>query len=59
MRRVLPYDLLVHDVRIFSRFFTQLLYPHTKREGNKVAYILSRYVVSGSECVVWMEDVLS
>ena len=43
----------------FSRFFTQLLYSHTKKECNKVAHSLTRYVITSSECVVWMEDVLS
>ena len=54
-----PYDLLVQDARIFSRFFTQLLYLHAKREGNKVTHSLTRYVITSLECVVWIEDVLS
>ena len=58
-RSLAPYDLLVQDARIFSRFFTQLLYPHAKREGNKAGHSLTRYVIISSECVVWMEDFLS
>ena len=58
-RSLAPYDLLVQDARIFSRFFTQLLYSHTKKECNKVAHSLTRYVITSLECVVWMEDVLS
>ena len=42
-RSLAPYNLLVQDARIFSRFFTQLLYSHTKREYNKVAHSLTRY----------------
>nr|POF14580.1 hypothetical protein CFP56_74882 [Quercus suber] len=41
-RSLTPYDLLVQDARIFSRFFTQLLYSHSKKECNKVAHSLTR-----------------
>ena len=54
-----PYDLLVQDARIFSRFFTQLLYSHTKKKCNKVAHSLTRYVITSLECVMWTEDVPS
>ena len=54
-----PYDLLVQDARIFSRFFTQLLYSHTKKKCNKVAHSLTRNIITSLECVVWTEDVPS
>ena len=58
-RSLAPYNLLVQDARIFSRFFTQLLYLHAKRKGNKVTHSLTRYVITSLECVVWIEDVLT
>ena len=44
-RSLAPYDLLV-----------QLLYPHAKREDNKVAHSLTRYVITSLECVVWISS---
>ena len=58
-RSLAPYDLWVQDARIFSRFFTQLLYLHAKRKGNKVTHSLTRYVITSLEYVVWIEDVLT
>ena len=52
-----PVGLLLEDVRMLSLSFQQLLYSHTKREGNSVAHNLARYANSIPEFLVWMEDV--
>ena len=49
--------LLIDDIRLATRFFSQLHYSHVKREGNKVAHSLARHVLCISNFVVWMEDV--
>ena len=41
-----PYGLMVNDAKVLSRNFDKLLYSHTMREGNFVAYSLTRYVIS-------------
>ena len=41
-----PTGLLLEDVRMLSQSFQKLLYSHTKREGNSVAYSLARYANS-------------
>ena len=53
-----PYGLLVNDAKVHSRNFDQLLYSHTRREGNFVAHSLARYVINIPDYLVWMEDVL-
>ena len=52
-----PTGLLLEDVRFFSQSFEELLYSHTEREGNFVAYSLARYANSIPEFLVWMEDI--
>ena len=52
-----PTSLLIEDVRILSQNFDQLLYSHTKREGNSMAYSLTRYAIGIPDFLVWMEDV--
>ena len=52
-----PIGLLLEDVRRLSLSFQQLLYSHTKREGNSVAHNLARYANSIPDFLVWMEDV--
>ena len=42
---------------MLSQSFQKLLYSHTKREGNSVAYSLARYANSIPDFLVWMEDV--
>ena len=37
--------------------FLQLYYPHVKKEGNKVAYSLSKHALHFSDFNMWMEDV--
>lgn len=41
------YGLLVDDVKVLSKNFTQLLYPHTKGGGNSVAHSRSLSVDRG------------
>ena len=52
-----PVGLLLEDVRKLSLSFQQLLYSHTKREGNSVTHNLARYANSIPDFLVWMEDV--
>ena len=40
-----PTGLLVEDVKVLSQRFDQLLYSHTKREGNFVAHSLAKYAI--------------
>ena len=42
---------------MLSLNFQKLLYSHTKRGGNSVAYSLARYANSIPDFLVWMEDV--
>ena len=49
--------LLIDDIRLATRFFSQLHYSHVKRKGNKVAHNLAKHVLCISNFVVWMEDV--
>ena len=42
---------------MLSQSFQKLLYSHTKREGNFVAYSLARYANSIPDFLVWMEDI--
>ena len=56
---LVPYGLLLEDVRILSQHFDELRYSHTKREGNCLAYSLARYAVDILDFLVWIEDVPS
>ena len=47
----------IEDSKIFSNNFSQLLYSHTRKECNKVAHSLARYVIDIPNFLVWMEDV--
>ena len=40
-----PTGLLLEDVTALSQNFDELLYSHTKREGNQVAHNLVRYAM--------------
>ena len=44
-----PTGLLVKDVKKLSQNFEQLLYSHTKREGNSVTHGLARYAIGISD----------
>ena len=50
------YGSLLDDVHRCSCFFNELRYSHVKREGNKVAHNLARYVSCILDFVMWMED---
>lgn len=50
------YGLLVQDAYVFARNFSKLSYPHTKKDGNKVAHNLVKLAANFSDCVVWMKD---
>ena len=56
---LVPYGLLLEDVRILSQQFDELRYSHTKREDNSLAHSLARYAVGILDFLVWMEDVPS
>ena len=56
---LVPYELLLEDVRILSQQFDELRYSNTKREDNSLAHSLARYVVGILDFLVWMEDVPS
>ena len=53
-----PLGLLLEDVTRFSQNFDILLYSHTKRDDNAVAYSLAKYALSILDFSAWMEDVL-
>ena len=44
------FNPLIHDAKVLSRSFNELLYSHAKRDGNKLAYCLVRYSVNVSDC---------
>ena len=53
-----PTGLLIEDVKILSQRFDQLLYSHTKRDGNQVAHSLAKYAICIPDFFfLWMEDV--
>ena len=52
-----PTGLLIEDVKVLSQRFDQLLYSHTKRDGNQVAHSLAKYAIRIPNFFVWMEDV--
>ena len=50
------YGPLIEDVKFSSRCFSQLLYSHVRREGNKIAHSLARHAIN-VYLTVWMEDI--
>ena len=56
---LVPYGLLLEDAKFLSKQFDELLYSHTKREGNRLAHSQARYAVGIPDFLVRMEDVLS
>ena len=54
-----PAGLLVEGVKVLAQNFEQLLYSHTKREGNVIAHSLVRHAISILGLLVWIKDVLS
>ncbi|XP_075651804.1 uncharacterized protein LOC142622240 [Castanea sativa] len=53
---LVPYGLLLEDAKFFSQQFDELLYFHTKREGNNLAHSLAKYAIGILDFLVWMED---
>lgn len=51
------FGLLVMVANVCATSYSRLAYSHTRREGNKVAHILTMLSVSISNYVTWMEDV--
>ena len=58
-RSLVLLGLLVEDAKNLSQKFDELLYSHTKREGNTLAHSLARYVIDILDFLLWMEDVPS
>ncbi|XP_075665644.1 uncharacterized protein LOC142635355 [Castanea sativa] len=56
---LVPYGLLLEDAKFLSEHFDELLYSHTKREGNNLAHSLARYAIGIPDFLVWMDDVPS
>ena len=52
-----PAGLLVEGVKVLAQNFEQLLYSHTKREGNVVAHSLAIHAIDILGLLVWIEDV--
>ena len=48
---------LIQDAILFSNSYSELLYSHCRREGNRLAHSLARYSINVSNYVVWMEEV--
>lgn len=42
---LVPCRLLLEDAKILSKQFDELLYSHTKKEGNSLAHYLARYAI--------------
>ena len=49
---LVPFDHLIQDARFFVICFSQLLYSHTRREGNKVAHNLARFFKNITDFIV-------
>ena len=47
-----PLGVLIKDAKDLFLSFDQLLYSHTKREGNVVAHSLARYAIDISDFLV-------
>ena len=45
-RNMTSYGVLIQDAKVFSGFYSKLLYSLTKREGNKIVHSLVRLVVN-------------
>ena len=58
-QNLLPWGLLVEDVKEYGTKFRRVLYSHVKRNGNSVAYNLAKHALCISDFQVWMEDVPS
>ena len=58
-QNLLPWGLLVEDVKEYGKKFKRVLYSHVKRNGNSIAHNLAKYALRISDFQVWMEYVPS
>ena len=58
-QNLLPWGLLVEDVKEYGKKFRRVSYSHVKRNGNSVAHNLAKYALCIPDFQVWMEDVPS
>ena len=58
-QNLLPWGLLVEDVKEYGKKFKRVLYSHVKRNGNSIAHNLAKYALRIPDFQVWMEDVPS
>ena len=48
---------LIQDATIFSASYTKLLYSHCRRDDNKLAHNLARFLIHVPNYLAWMEEV--
>ena len=48
---------LIQDASIFSALYTKLLYSHCRRDDNKLAHNLARFLIHVPNYSAWMEEV--
>ena len=46
---------LIQDAIIFSGLYTKFLYSHCRRDGNKLAHSLARYLIHVPNYAAWIE----
>ena len=56
-RLPVPLGLLIEDANQLSQCFDELLYSHTKRDCNTLAYSLVRYAPGIPDFLIWMDNV--
>ena len=48
---------LIQDATIFSASYTKLLYSHCRRDDNKLAHSLAKFLIHVPNYLAWMEEV--
>ena len=48
---------LIQDATIFSALYTKLMYSHCRRDDNKLAHSLARFLIHVPNYSAWMEEV--
>ena len=48
---------IVRDIKIASATFSEVIFCHTRRQGNRVAHLIARRACNFSPFNVWMKDV--
>ena len=56
-QNLLPWGLLVEDVKEYGTKFRRVLYSQVKRNGNSVAHNLAKHALCIPNFQVWMKDV--